>query len=104
MKFPILNFSVLPSAVDEGRRKLRNPCYPLHKEKKSQIILKFHTPVKIICRRNEVINSSSSLPNGTQTHATYHMAVLYLLVSNTFPFQYYVLLSLGISGDAVKAA
>ena len=32
------------------------------------------------------------------------MVDFYLLVSNIFPFQYYVLLSLGISGDAVKAA
>lgn len=32
------------------------------------------------------------------------MVDFYLLVSNIFPFQYYFLLSLGISGDAVKAA
>lgn len=38
------------------------------------------------------------------THTTYHMVDFYLLVSNIFPFHYYVLLSLGISGDAGKAA
>lgn len=49
-----------------------------------------------------MINSSSFFPKGT--HTTYHMVDFYLLASNIFPFHYDVLLSLGISGDAVKAA
>lgn len=38
------------------------------KKKTNQETLDFYTPVEIICQISEVINSSSSLPNGTQTH------------------------------------
>lgn len=88
-----------------GRREeeaMKSMLSLTQRKEKSQETLDFYTPVEIICWISKLIHSSSSFPKGT-TH-NLRMADLNLLVSNIFPFQYYVLLSLEISGDAVKAA
>lgn len=51
-----------------GRYEIHAIPYTKKKKKKSQETPDFYTPVEIICRISEVINSSSFLPKGTHIH------------------------------------
>lgn len=53
----------MKSMLSLTQRKKKN-----EKKKKSQETPDFYTPVEIICRISEVINSSSSFPKGTHIH------------------------------------